>query len=482
MLITIGLEIHLKLNTSSKIFCRCRNDQSLDLKPNTNICPICTGQPGALPLLSQECVEKAIQFWKIFNAEIAEISSFDRKNYFYPDLPMGFQITQFFHPIIRNGKLKYRTDNFETQNTAQIHEAHLECDTAKMIHQEKMTLIDFNRAGTPLLEIVTEPTFSSAEQAVEFAKEIQRVARRNHLSDADMEKGQMRIDVNLSLRKNENDPLGTRTEMKNINTFNAMKRAIQHETERQTAILESGGTVNQETRKRDDMKGESLLMRSKEDALDYRYFPEPDLPAFTASATTTHQETASNQESSLNSEIQTSFDYIRTCKQEFGFSKEYINTLLNDKALFDSFFQLVDEGFAPKNIAKRIAGPLMKSKISTEIFLTNYATLFRDFLTKEKEGWLTDNQLKLLFDELLATGDPLEEIIKRKGFDTPAMDTETLEKIIEEVLTQNPIQVQQFKDGKEALMGFFIGQIMRKTWGSSDPQTIKNLILNKMRL
>lgn len=189
--------------------------------------------------MSQESVDKAILFGKIFNAEIAETSNFDRKNYFYPDLPMGFQITQFFHPIIRNGKLNYRTDHFETENIAHIHEAHLECDTAKMIHHEKKTLLDFNRAGTPLLEIVTTPTFSSAEQAVEFAKEIQRVARRNNISDADMEKGQMRIDVNLSLRKQEVDSLGTRTEMKNINTFNAMKRAIQHEVERQTQILES---------------------------------------------------------------------------------------------------------------------------------------------------------------------------------------------------------------------------------------------------
>lgn len=346
MLITIGLEIHLKLNTASKIFCPCKNDQTLDLAPNTHICPICTAQPGALPLLSQECVEKAVIVGNIFGSTIAEQSSFDRKNYFYPDLPMGFQITQFFHPLLQGGKLAYWTDNFQTEHTADIHEAHLECDTAKMIHDGDKTFLDFNRAGTPLLEIVTTPSFSSAEEAVEFAKEVQRVARRNNISDADMEKGQMRIDVNLSLRKQETDPLGTRTEMKNINTFNAMKRAIQHEVQRQTTLLNAGQEVAQETRRRDDQRGESFLMRSKEDALDYRYFPEPDLPPLRLS---------SEQRALPSQEIKLPSSYIRICKQEYGFSKEYLNTLLNEPLLFDYFFELVQQGYPAKNIAKRIA-------------------------------------------------------------------------------------------------------------------------------
>ena len=179
-LITIGLEIHLKLNTATKIFCRCKNEQNFEMQPNTHICPVCTGQPGALPLLSQEVVDKAVLFGQVLNAEIQEVSSFDRKNYFYPDLPMGFQITQFYHPIIKNGEVKYRINNYEEEKAVRIHEAHLECDTAKMIHTTG-SLLDFNRAGTPLLEIVTEPEFTSAEEAVEFAKEMQRIARRNDL-------------------------------------------------------------------------------------------------------------------------------------------------------------------------------------------------------------------------------------------------------------------------------------------------------------
>jgi aspartyl-tRNA(Asn)/glutamyl-tRNA(Gln) amidotransferase subunit B len=218
-LITIGLEIHLKLNSQTKIFCRCKNEQDFNTPSNTNICPVCTGQPGALPLLSKEVVDKAILFGHALNADIQPVSSFDRKNYFYPDLPMGFQITQFYHPIIQNGEVNYRINNYEEEKAVHIHEAHLECDTAKMIHENGKSLLDFNRAGTPLLEIVTDPDFTSAEEAVEYTKEIQRIARRNGLGDADLEKGQMRVDVNISIRKNASDPLNKKVEMKNINSF-----------------------------------------------------------------------------------------------------------------------------------------------------------------------------------------------------------------------------------------------------------------------
>jgi aspartyl-tRNA(Asn)/glutamyl-tRNA(Gln) amidotransferase subunit B len=237
-LLTVGLEIHLKLNSQTKIFCRCRNEQNFEVQANTHICPVCTGQPGALPLLSQEVVEKAIVFGRLLNAEIQPFSAFDRKNYFYPDLPMGFQITQFYHPIIKNGTVKYRISAYEEEKAVHIHEAHLECDTAKMIHADGKSLLDFNRAGTPLLEIVTDPEFSSAEEVVEFAKEMQRIARWNHLGDADLEKGQMRVDVNVSLRKHPEDALGTKVELKNINSFGAMKRAIEREYQRQQVILE----------------------------------------------------------------------------------------------------------------------------------------------------------------------------------------------------------------------------------------------------
>ncbi|GHW02239.1 aspartyl/glutamyl-tRNA(Asn/Gln) amidotransferase subunit B [candidate division SR1 bacterium] len=463
-LTTIGLEIHLKLKTACKIFCRCQNEQNFDSPPNQHICPVCTGQPGALPLLNQECVDKAVLFGRLINADIQPFSSFDRKNYFYPDLPMGFQITQFYQPIIQGGTVNYRIKGFEEEKKAEIHEAHLENDTAKMIHENGQTLLDFDRAGTPLIEIVSEPTFSSAQEAVEYAKEIQRLVRRNDISDADMEKGQMRIDVNLSIRKNESDPLGIRTEMKNINTFNAMKRAIETEYLRQKEIIESGGEVQQETRRRDDMKGESFMMRSKADAVDYRYFPEPDMPILQL-----HLDED-------QSDLFIPSSYIQKCKQEFGFSKEYINTLLNDKQLFDFFFEMVKKGFEPKNVAKWIAGPLMKSGISSEEFLREYSQLFISFLEEEKKGNLMDNQLKIVFDETLETKLSPAEIIKIKGFDVLAMDEDALKAIIQEVISDNPVQVEQYRTGKETLLAFFLGQVMRKSGGKVSPQVAQGLI------
>ena len=256
-LITIGLEIHLKLSSESKIFCRCKNDQTLEHnQPNTNICPVCTWQPGALPQLSAEVVEKGLLLGKALNCRFNTCSRFDRKSYFYPDLPMGYQITQLYSPINVDGKVAFFLNNYEQEKKVWITDAHLECDTAKSLHQGGAMLLDFNRAGTPLIEIVTGPDFTSAEEAVEFAKEIQRIAKRNQLSDADMEKGQMRVDVNISIRKEKTDPLGTRVELKNINSFSAIKRAIDSEVIRQLACRESGETIQQQTRRRDDLKGQ----------------------------------------------------------------------------------------------------------------------------------------------------------------------------------------------------------------------------------
>ncbi len=231
-----------------------------------------------MPQLSAEVVEKALLLGKALKCEVNNPSRFDRKSYFYPDLPMGYQITQLYFPINVRGQLSFFLNNYEEEKQVSITDAHLECDTAKAFHQGGAMLLDFNRAGTPLIEIVTGPDFTSAEEAVEFAKEIQRIAKRNQLSDADMEKGQMRVDVNISIRKEKTNPLGTRVELKNINSFSAIKRAIDAEVARQLNCWATGEEIQQQTRRRDDVKGQSFAMRSKEDALDYRYFPEPDLP------------------------------------------------------------------------------------------------------------------------------------------------------------------------------------------------------------
>ncbi len=508
---TIWLEIHLKLNSDAKIFCTCKNEQNFSAQPNTHVCPVCMWQPGALPLLNQEVVTKAIHFAKALNSNLNGKSSFDRKNYFYPDLPMWFQITQFYHPIITEWKVSFFVNNFEEEKTVTIHEAHLECDAAKMIHENGKSLVDFNRAWTPLLEIVTDPDFSSAEEAVEFAKEIQRLAKWNNLWDADLEKWQMRVDVNISIRKNETDSLWTRVELKNINTFSAIKRAIEAESARQWNLISNGESVSQETRRRADDENTSYMMRSKEDAVDYRYFPEPDMPNL-------HLTNDDLKEFS-DIEIDRPFDYISKCKS-FGFNKEYINALLLDKSLFDFFFSLVNNWFDPKTIAKWMVWPMkwaldfvqwdeitllksiseearklwvdaeklveekttfLKSCWNLQWFLEKFHPLFKEFLQIEQEKKLVDNQLKIVFDAVLQSGRSNAEIIKEKWFDAPAMDNSELEWIVAEVLAANPAIVDQFKWWKESVIGFFVGQVMKKTQWKANPQSVNTELIKQLK-
>jgi aspartyl-tRNA(Asn)/glutamyl-tRNA(Gln) amidotransferase subunit B len=328
-ILTIGLEIHIKLKSANKMFCQCKNEQNFDnLVPNTNICPVCTGQPGALPTLSADVLEKALLLGKALQCKINETSRFDRKSYFYPDLPMGYQITQLYHPTNTQGQVSFFLDNYTNERTIHIQDAHMENDTGKMIHAEGQAMLDFNRAGTPLVEIVTLPDFRSSEEVIEFLKELQRIVRYNNIADADLEKGQMRVDVNISVRKSESDPFGTRVEVKNINSFGMIKRAIEHEKTRQEKIYEAGETFTQQTRGWDDPKGESYLMRSKEDALDYRYFPEPDLPPLHINDETFKR---------LNTqEIVIPHNIIKQLNG-YGFNKEYINALISDKTILDYF-------------------------------------------------------------------------------------------------------------------------------------------------
>jgi aspartyl-tRNA(Asn)/glutamyl-tRNA(Gln) amidotransferase subunit B len=334
MILTIGLEIHIKLKSVNKMFCQCKNQQNFDdLVPNTNICPVCTGQPGALPTLSEEVLEKVLLLGKALQCTINETSAFDRKSYFYPDLPMGYQITQLYHPTNTEGQISFFLDNYITEKIVHLQDAHMECDTGKMIHDGNQALLDFNRAGTPLVEIVTKPDFSTTEEVIEFLKELQRIVRFNDIADADLEKGQMRVDVNISLRKSESDPLGTRVEVKNINSFGMIKRAIEHERIRQEKIYETEKIFTQQTRGRNDVKGESYLMRSKEDALDYRYFPEPDLPPLKIDK--------KRMERLNGKEITIPHHIIKKLKEEYGFNKEYINALIGDKEVLDYFFTIL---------------------------------------------------------------------------------------------------------------------------------------------
>ena len=470
--ITVGLEIHLKLSSQTKIFCPCKNDQSLeDNRPNTHICPTCTGQPGALPRLSRQVVQKALLLWKAMNCQFNIRSSFDRKNYFYPDLPMGYQITQFYTPINVKGQVSFFLEGFEKELKVWITEAHLECDTAKSFHQGGQMLLDFNRAGTPLIEIVTWPDFDSAEAAVEFTKEIQRIAKRNDISDADMEKGQMRVDVNVSIRPSVDDPFGTRVELKNINSFSAIKRAIDAEVARQIQLKKAGEALTQETRRRDDLKGQSFAMRSKEDALDYRYFPEPDLPDLVLDQELLNQ--ADQAQLLIPSEK------IRKMKSEYWFHKEFINALIGDLKVLNFFEEMVALGYDPKMIAKWIAGPISAYIIANFVAIdglkVNKEQLI-SFFSLVKKGSLIDNQLKLVMEEMLQNGWDPEEIVKEKGFDAPAFDENELKTIIQSVLDANESVVEQYRSGKTSVIGFLVGQTMKQTQGKANPKELQVLI------
>ena len=500
-ILTIGLEIHIKLKSEHKMFCQCKNEQNFgiersndwdhkngwnheielmpryNLVPNTNICPVCTGQPGALPTLSEDVLEKALLLGKVLNCTINEISTFDRKSYFYPDLPMGYQITQLYHPTNTQGQVSFFLENYTNEKTIHIQDAHMENDTGKMIHDGGQAMIDFNRAGTPLVEIVTLPDFGTTEEVVEFLKELQRMVRYNNIADADLEKWQMRVDVNVSVRRSEQDPLGTRVEVKNINSFGMIKRAIEHEQARQEKLYEAGEIFTQQTRGRDDTKGESYLMRSKEDALDYRYFPEPDLPPLKID---------NNRRQRLNQQkITIPHNIIKQFSQEYRFNKEYINALISDKLVLDYFFTTLshceewnDKAILSKLIVKRLSWPIAartKENFTTIDQLKFSHEQFKEFLSKAQAGSLIENQLKILMDEMLSTGKNPEEIIKEKWFDIPAIDEKELEGIIQQVLIDNPSIVEQYKWGKTTTMGFFIGQLMKKTWGKTSPKIAQEI-------
>lgn len=467
---TIGLEIHLKIKSATKLFCQCKNLQDFDtILPNTNVCPVCMGQPGALPVLSQDALEKSLFLGRVLWCTIHDISSFDRKSYFYPDLPMWYQITQLYAPTCTDGKVSFFVNQFTEERSVTIRQAHMETDTAKMIHDGGQALIDYNRAGTPLVEVVTGPDFSDADEVSEFLKELQRIVRYNNISDADMEKWQMRVDVNISIRQSTADPLGTRVELKNINSFGAVRRAIEHEYIRQVSLLENNDVIEQETRWWDDASGSSYSMRSKENALDYRYFPEPDLPPLAVKSL--KLQVASDS-------VVIPFMIVKKLKEEYGFHKEYINALINDKLVLDYFHDCVSAGCDPKHTVKWIAGPIaayMTQEYKTIDNLPFSQDVFLQFVRIAQEGKLLDAQLKIVMDQMLATGEKPDVVIAREWFDAPGFSEEELRPIVQNVLDENPSVVAQYRDGKTSTIGFFVGQVMKKTQGKANPKDITTI-------
>ena len=469
--IVIWLEIHIKLNSKTKIFCSCKNEQEFDnLEKNKNICPVCTWQPGALPVLQEWVLKKAVQLGLALNCKINETSNFDRKSYFYPDLPMGYQITQLFHPTNTDWYVNFFINDYTEEKKVNIIQAHMEADAWKTIHEWWKAYLDFNRAATPLVEIVTWPDFRSADEVVEFLKELQRIVRFNNVSYADLEKWQMRCDVNISLREKWVEKLWTRVELKNMNSFSAIKRAISHEYKRQEKLLKDWKTIDQETRGWNDVKGNSYTMRSKEDALDYRYFPEPDLPVLKLTKDFIEEQKKYIQESP--------FSRAKRYKEKYNFNKEFITPLISTKAMSDYFEQLVKDGIKPKLAWKWMINILSRYLNDEQIKLEDVKFSYEDFKTiieKEQNQELLENQAKDIFKEMVVTWKKPLDIIEEKGY-KPQDDSE-LENIIKQVLQENQQALNDIKEWKLKAAWFLVWQVMKKSQWKANPWKAKDMII-----
>jgi len=493
---TIGLEIHVGLKTKTKMFCASLNDPD-EKRPNVNVCPVCMGHPGTLPVINQEAIRKVLMCGKALNGKLADYSQFDRKNYFYPDLPKGYQISQYKFPLVEGGEL----------NGVKITRIHLEEDTGRLIHakDETSSLVDFNRAGVPLMELVTEPCINSGEQARKFAEELQLVLRYLEISDADMEKGQMRVEVNISLSESdgggtgkltslrtdeEGNPteakfpnssskkLGTKVEIKNLNSFRSVERAVEYEIKRQTAVLEAGEKVIHETRGWDEDKQKTFSQREKEMAHDYRYFPEPDLPPLKISELDFDLSLPELPE-----------EKRKRFKEKYGLKDEAVEIFVRDISL-GKFFEAVCKHLAVKPpsggltatavnyITSDLSGFMINGGISVDNLKIN-PEMFAKLVAIADKGEISSRAakdvLKIMFDE---GGDP-EKIVKEKGL-AQTSDNSFIKNIVEDVVKNNPIAVAEFKNGKENALQFLVGQGMKLSKGKANPGVLQKMLKEKI--
>lgn len=473
----IGLEVHTELQTKTKIFCSCRTSFGAD--PNTNVCPVCLGLPGVLPVLNKKVLEYAVRAGLALNCEISRFSKFDRKNYYYPDLPKNFQTSQFDLPICEHGYLDVEVEG--EKRRIRITRAHMEEDAGKLVHHgtsitdSDYSLVDYNRTGTPLLEIVSEPDMRSAKEAVAYMEKMRAILQYVGISDCRMEEGSLRCDANVSVRPVGQKELGTKTEIKNINSFKGVERAIEYEAMRQAELLEDGGKVVQETRTWDEKEGVTKSMRTKEEANDYRYFPEPDLVPFTVS-----DEYIENIRKSLPELPDARKErYMK----EFGLSSEDAVFMTNDKATADYFEAAVDAGVDPKACVNWLMGEFA-SQLSTDgieiakapVSAENLAALLK-LISK---GTISGKIAKKVFATMWKEGGNPEEIVKAQGL-VQISDTAELSKLVDEVVGKNPKAVEDFKAGKKKAVGALVGQIMKATKGKANPRVINELLNKKLQ-
>ncbi|XKT75438.1 MAG: Asp-tRNA(Asn)/Glu-tRNA(Gln) amidotransferase subunit GatB [Patescibacteria group bacterium UBA2103] len=458
---TIGLEIHAELKTATKMFCDSKNAPHAS-EPNTHVCPICMAHPGTLPVINKEAVRHVCRVGVALGAKLADFTEFDRKNYFYPDIPKGYQISQYKYPLVSGGSL----------NNIEITRVHLEEDTARSSHKGNESLIDFNRAGVPLMELVTEPVIHSAEEASAFARELQMLLRTLGVSDANLEKGEMRIEANISI--SDTDALGTKVEVKNLNSFRSVERAIAYELKRHEKVLEEGGELLQETRGWDEGKQETFSQRLKEGAADYRYFAEPDLPKLKLS------EIPEFAEDVLKETLPELPWEKRTRYEGLGLKEEDVTYLVSSVERAE-FFDTVLESIDEKNIAKAVnyltsdvAG--FYNEVDTPEFEKLSPKAFAEVISMLAADEISSRGAKDILRVLMEEGGEARTVAEEKSL-FQVQDTEALKEVVLEIIKENESVVEEYKGGKEASLQFLVGQGMKKTKGAANPGLLKEAIL-----
>ena len=468
----IGLEIHVQLSTKSKLFSGASTN--FGALPNTQACNIDLAMPGVLPVLNEEVLKMAIKLGKALNADINSPTSFARKNYFYPDSPKGYQISQMDKPIVESGYLDIDTENGVKR--IGVTRAHLEEDAGKSLHDDfdGQSGIDLNRAGTPLLEIVSEPEINSPQEAVAYLKSIHSIIRYLEISDGNMAEGSMRCDANVSVRKKGDTKLGTRTETKNVNSFRFVEKAIQYEIDRQINELESGNQITQETRLYDSQANTTRPMRSKEFANDYRYFPEPDLLPI-------------NLEKEFIEEVMATMPEMPTQKKirfvsEFNLSEYDADLLAADKDLADFFEAVLKVSNSPKLSANWIMGEL-SAELNNENLSINDSKITSNqlgqLILRIEDGTISGKIAKEIFEKLWSSDNEVDEIIQSEGLEQVTDDRE-IESMIDEVINSNPQQLEQYRSGKDRLFGFFVGQVMKASQGKANPKQVNDILKEKL--
>ena len=472
----IGLEVHVQLNTASKIFCSCPT--TFGGEPNTHTCPVCQGQPGVLPVLNRDALKKIVLAGLSLNSKIAEYSKFDRKNYFYPDLPKAYQISQYDRPVCEGGHVDISTKDGSRQIA--LTRIHLEEDAGKLIHSEiagrNESYVDLNRAGVPLAEIVSEPDMRSADEAYEYLQSLKTTMKYIGVSDVNMEEGSLRCDVNISIREFGDEKLGEKVEIKNLNSFKAVRSAINYEIERQTDLAESGrkADIVQETRLWDADSMVTYSMRSKENAHDYRYFPDPDLPPVVITGDFIEEIRASLPELPAPRKAR----FI----EQYALPEADADILISSRQLADYYEECISAGAAPKRSANWILSELL-ARIPDADAVTKFnvsAASLAELLILIDNNTINGKTAKQVFNEMCETGKKAPAIVEEKGL-KQVTDSGEIEELIIKIIEANPASVQDYKNGKEKAIGFLVGQVMKESRGKANPQIVNSLMAEKLK-